>query len=133
MNTTRVRDAGPVLTTRNKVGLALAGLISLINVPSVLEPTPGGEVGPPFVVMLADTVVGLVGLVAVIIAWRSGSRTAIRVAAACLVVALVTALPALFVEVPAFVKVLVAVFTLITLATLVLMFSGDRRRMPVLD
>ncbi|MEO5653391.1 MAG: hypothetical protein ABIN79_10125 [Marmoricola sp.] len=133
MNTTRVRDAGPVLTTRNKVGLALAGLISLTNVPSVLEPAPGGEVGPPFVVMLADTVVGLIGLVAVIIAWRSGSRTAIRVAAACLVVALVTALPALFVEVPAFIKVLVAVFTLITLATLVLMFSGDRRRMPVLD
>lgn len=85
------------------------------------------------VVLLVDTVVGLVGLVAVVIAWRSGSRTAMRVAAACLVIALVTALPALFVDVPSFIKVLVAVFTMVTLAALVLMFSADRRRTPVVD
>lgn len=133
MNTTRVREAGPILTTRNKIGLAIAGLISLANAPSVLEPAPDGEVGPPMVVLVADTVCGVIGLVAVIIAWRTGSRTAIRVTAAVLVVALVTALPALFVDVPAFIKILVAVFTVVTFAALVLMLSGDRRQMPIVD
>lgn len=133
MSTTRVRETGPTLNTRNKIGLVIAGLISLANVPSVLEAPPEGEVGPPMMVLLADTVCGVIGLVAVVIAWRSGSRTAIRVAAACLVVALVTALPAFFVDVPAFIKILVAVFTLVTLTALVLMFSGDRQRAPVVD
>ncbi len=133
MSTTRVRETGTVLNTRNKIGLALAGLISLVNVPSAFEAQPKGEVGPPLVVLYADTVVGVVGLVAVVIAWRTGSRVAVRVAAACLVVALVTALPALFVGVPAVIKILVAGVTLVTLATLVLMFSGQRRREPVLD
>jgi hypothetical protein len=133
MNTTRVRETGPILNTRNKVGLVIAGLISLGNVPSVLEPTPDGDVGPPMVVLLADTVSGVIGLVAVVIAWRTGSRTAMRVTAACLVIALVTGLPALFVDVPAAIKILVAVFTVVALAALVLMFSGDRQRRPVLD
>jgi hypothetical protein len=133
MNTTRVRESVPALSTRNKIGLALAGVLSLSNVPSVLEPTPGGEVGPPFTVMLADTVLGVIGVVAVIVAWRTGSRTAVRVTAACLVISLVTSLPALFVDVPAVVKILVAAFTIITLTTLVLMFSGDRRSAPVVD
>jgi hypothetical protein len=133
MNTTRVRETGPILNTRNKTGLVIAGLISVVNVPSVLTPTPDGEVGPPFVVLLAGTICGVVGLVAVVIAWRSGSRSAMRVAAACLVIEMVTALPALFVDVPAFIKILVAVFTVVTLASLVLMFSGDRQRQPVVD
>jgi len=123
----------PALHSRNKIGLVVAGLICLVNVPSVLMPTPDGAVGPPFIVMLADTVVGVVGLVAVVIAWRRRSRAALRLVAACLVVSLVTALPALFVDVPAMIKILVAVFTVVTLVSLVLMFSGDRRRMPVLD
>ncbi|MET1060589.1 MAG: hypothetical protein ABWX84_13390 [Nocardioides sp.] len=133
MSTTSVRETGPTLSTRNKVGLAIGGLISLANVPSVLTAPPEGEVGPPMEVLLVDTIVGLIGLVAVVIAWRSGSRTAMRVAAACLVVALVTALPALFVDVPAVIKIMVAVFTVVTLVSLVLMFSGDRRRAPVVD
>ncbi len=133
MSTTRVRETGTALNTRNKIGLALAGLISLVNVPSALEGTPDGEVGPPMVVLYLDTVVGVIGLVAVVVAWRSGSRVALRLAAACLVVALVTALPALFVDVPAVIKILVAAVVLVTLATLVLMFSGQSRREPVLD
>ncbi len=132
--TSSVRETGPALNTRNKVGLVIAGLISLANLPSVLGGgAPEGEVGPPMVVLLADTICGAIGIVAVVIAWRTGSRTAMRVAAACLVVALVTALPALFVDVPAFVKILVSVFTVVTFAALVLMFSGDRRRAPVVD
>ncbi len=133
MSITQVRETGTALNARNRIGLVIAGLISLVNVPSVLMGTPEGEVGPPMVVLYADTALGIVGLVAVVIAWRSGSRTALRVLAACLVISLVTALPALFVDVPAFIKVLVAVATVVTLAALVLMFSGDRRRAPVVD
>lgn len=133
MSMTQVQNTGVALHARNKVGLAVAGLVCLVNVPSVLESAPDGEVGPPMVVLLADTLCGVIGLVAVVIAWRSGSRAAMRVVAACLVVALVTALPALFVDVPAVVKILVAVFTLISLASLVLMFSSDRQHQPVLD
>jgi hypothetical protein len=133
MSTTRVREPGPTVNTRNKIGLGIAGLLSLANVPSVLESPPDGEVGPPMVVLLADTVCGVIGLVAVVIAWRTGSRTAMRLAAACLVISIVTTLPALFVDVPAVIKVLAAVFTVVGLAALVLMFSGDRRRAPVLD
>lgn len=133
MNTTPVRDAGPTITTRNKVGLAIAGLISLANVPSVFESQPDGEVGPPMTVLVLDTLLGVIGLVAVVVAWRTANRTALRVTAACLVIAAVTALPALFVDVPAFIKIAVAVFTVITMVALVLMFSGDRQRQPVLD
>jgi hypothetical protein len=133
MSTTGVRESVPALNTRNKIGLVLAGVISLGNVPSVFEGTPDGEVGPPMAVLLVGTVVGIVGLVTVVMAWRSASRTAIRVTAACLVISLVTALPALFVDVPSFIKVLVAAFTIVTLAALVLMFSGDRRPAPVVD
>ena len=133
MSTTTVRESAPALNTRNKIGLALAGLLSLSNIPSVIEPAPDGEVGPPMEVMLLDTVLGVIGLVAVVIAWRSGSKAALRVTGACLVVSLVTSLPALFVDVPSVIKILVAVFTVVTLVTLVLMFSGDRRRAPVVD
>ncbi|MCW2827126.1 MAG: hypothetical protein JWQ67_742 [Marmoricola sp.] len=133
MNTTPVRDAGPTITTRNKVGLAIAGLISLANVPSVFESQSDGEVGPPMTALVLDTLLGVIGLVAVVVAWRTASRTALRVTAACLVIAAVTALPALFVDVPAFIKIAVAVFTVITMVALVLMFSGDRQRQPVLD
>ena len=134
MSTTSVRESVPTLSTRNKIGLVVAGLISLSNIPSVLEGgAPDGDVGPPMVVLVADTILGVIGVVAVVIAWRTGSRTALRVTAACLVVSLVTSLPALFVDVPSVIKILVAVFTVITLVALVLMFSGDRRPQPVVD
>ena len=48
--------------------------------------------------------------------------------AACLVVMVLTSLPALFVDVPAPLKAAVALSLVVTLAALVLMFSGDRRR-----
>ena len=133
MSTTSVRESVPALSTRNKIGLVLAGLISLATSPACWRAAPDGEVGPPMEVLLVGTVVGVIGLVAVVIAWRRGSRTAIRVTAACLVISLVTSLPALFVDVPVFIKILVAVFTIVTLVTLVLMFSGDRRSTPVVD
>jgi len=119
-------------STRQKVGLVLAGLLNLANVPSAFSPTPDGDVGPPYAILLLASLLGIVGLVATVLAWR-GNRAALRVAAGALVINVITSLPAFFVDVPAFVKALVALSVVITVATLVLMFSPTRRPVPVLD
>ena len=75
--------------------------------------------------------VGL-GLVAVVLAWR-GNRGAVRVAAGALVVNLLTALPAFFVDVPVWIKLAVGLSVLATVAAIVLMFSGARRPVAVMD
>ena len=120
-------------STRQKVGLTLAGLYSLGNIPSVFFPTPDGEEGPPFGILVIGTVLGVIGLVAVVMAWRSGNRVALRVAAGAMIVLTLTGLPAFFVDVPAAIKLLVGLSVLVTIAAVVLMFSPARRPSPVLD
>ena len=119
-------------SARQKVGLLLAGLLSLFAVPSVLTPTPDGDVGPPFGILILGTVLGVVGLIAVVAAWR-GNRPALRVAAGAVILNMLTSLPAFFVDVPAWLKLLVAVSVLISITSVVLMFSPARRPVPVLD
>ncbi|VXA94669.1 hypothetical protein [Aeromicrobium sp. 9AM] len=121
------------LTTKNKVGLALAGLLGLSDLPSFLQNTPDGETGPPMGIMILSSICGLVTIVAVIMAWRTGSFAAIRVAAGARILSVLSALPAFFVDVPAFVKVLVAVFVVVTIVSLVLMFTPARRSAAVMD
>ena len=114
------------ISGRQRAGLVLAGVLSAINIPSVFTPTPDGEVGPPFGVLVLGTVLGVIGLVAVVLAWR-GNRGALRVAAGALVINLLTALPAFFVDVPVWIKLAVGLSVLATVAAIVLMFSGARR------
>jgi hypothetical protein len=120
-------------TTTQKVGLALCGLYSLANVPSGLTPPPdnAGD-APPQGILVVCSVLGVVGLVATVMAWR-GSRVALRVAAGAIVVITLTALPAFFVDVPMWVKALVGVSVVLTVAAVVLMLSGDRRPAAVVD
>ncbi len=120
-------------STRQKVGLVLTGLLSAGNLPSVLVPTSDGQEGPPMAILAADTLLGIVGLIAVVIAWRSGSQAAFRVAAGALIVAALTAVPAFFADVPAGIKLLSAVFTLVTILAVVLLFSPARQPVSVLD
>lgn len=120
-------------STRQKVGLVLAGLYSAANIPSVLFPTPEGEEGPPLGILVIDTLLGVIGLIAVVIAWRSGNRAALRVAAGAIIVITLTGLPAFFVDVPAGIKLLVGVSTLLTIVTVVLLLSPSRRPASVLD
>jgi hypothetical protein len=122
-----------MLSTKNKVGLVLAGLLGLADVPSVLTPTPDGEVGPPFAILILGTICGVVTLIAVFIGWRNANRGAIRVAAGARIVSLLGALPAFFVDVPWFIKVLVTVATILTVASVVLMLSPARQTSPVTD
>ncbi len=130
--TTTVSATGAGTTTKQKVGLALCIFYSLTNIPSVLMPAPEGEVGPPFAILVLGSILGVIGLLAGSMAWR-GNRVALRIAAGAIIVATLTGLPAFFVDVPMFVKALVGVSVLLTLVAVVLMFSDDRRRAPVVD
>jgi hypothetical protein len=119
-------------SARQRVGLALAGLLSLTSIPSVLMPTPEGEVGPPYAVLLLSSVVGVIGIVAVVLAWR-GNAAALRVAAGAVIIPTLTGLPAFFVDVPLAVRLLVAVSLLLAVASVVLMLSSTPRPVPVMD
>lgn len=118
-------------STRQKVGLTLAGLISASQIFSVLNPTPAGQTGPPLTVLVLDSALGIIGVVAVVIAWRSGNRAALRVAAGAVIIAMLTSVPAFFVDVPVAIKGVVGFNVLISIAAVVLMFSPSRRPVPV--
>ena len=119
---------------RQRVGLVLAGLMSTANLFSVAGPSPAeGEPGPPTVVLWAGTILGVVGLVAVVVAWRTGNRAALRVAAGALIITALTGVPAFFVDVPAALKIVAALGVLLTIAAVVLMFSAERRPASVTD
>lgn len=117
-------------TRRFKAGLVLSALVCLINVPSVVAPTPEGEAGPPFAILVIGTLFGVIGLVATALAWR-GNMVALRVTAACLIVTALTSVPALFVDVSAGVKLGTAAVVGVTIVALVLMFGGARQRESV--
>ena len=86
------------LSTKNKVGLVLAGLLGVTDMASLGGPTPGpGEQGPPTAVLVAATILGVITIVAVLITWRTGSRVPARVVAGSRILSALTALPAFFV------------------------------------
>jgi hypothetical protein len=132
MSSTTLAPTPAHTTAKQKVGLVLCALFSLTSIPSVFESQPDGDEGPPMAILVVGTVLGVLGLVAAIIAWR-GSRVALRIAAGSMIIVTLTGLPAFFVDVPMFVKTLVGVSVLLTVVTVVLMFSGDRRPAPVTD
>jgi hypothetical protein len=121
------------INTKQKVGLVICALYSLTNIPSAfVPPGTGDEDGPPLAILVVGSILGVVGLVAAIMAWR-GSRVSLRVAAGAIIVLTLTGLPAFFVDVPMAIKALVAFSVVVTVVAVVLMFSGDRRLAPVTD
>ena len=72
-------------------------------------------------------------MIAVIIGWVKANRGAIRVAAGARIVSMLTALPAFFVDVPWFIKLLVTAFTIVTVVSVVLMLSPSRQTTTVTD
>jgi len=127
MSTSTLVAAGGT-STKQKVGFVLCALYSLSNIPSVLFPSGSGgdEEGAPMAILVVDSVLGVIGLVAAVLAWR-GNRVALRVAAGAIILITLTGLPAFFVDVPMAVKALVAFSVVITVVTVSLMFSGPRR------
>jgi hypothetical protein len=116
-----------ITSTRQKVGFVIAGLICVGNIASVLFPTPDGQDGPPLLILVLDALLGVVGLIAIVMAWRTGNRAAIRVASGAIIVAMVTGLPAFFVDIPIEIKAATGVFGLLTIAAVVLMLSPSRQ------
>jgi len=132
MSSTTIAPSRARVTGKQKAGLVICMFYGLTNIPSVLFPTPDGEEGPPLAILVVGSVLGVVALVAGIMAWR-GNRVALRVAAGAIIVITLTGLPAFFVDVPMGIKALVAVSVVLTIVAVVLMFSGDRRPAPVTD
>ena len=132
MSSTTVAPSRARVTGKQKAGLIICMLYGLGNIPSVLTPTPDGEEGPPLAILVIGSILGVVALVAAILAWR-GNRPALRVAAGAMIVITLTGLPAFFVDVPMFIKALVGFSVVLTVVAVVLMFSGDRRPAPVTD
>jgi hypothetical protein len=133
MSNTIVTQASSRPTTKQKVGLVLAGLYALANIPSFLagDPDPGTE-GPPMAILVIDSVLGVIALVAAIAAWR-GHQLGLRLCAGSIILITLTGLPAFFVDVPMAIKAVVGFSVLLTLLMVVLMFSGDRRPPSVTD
>jgi hypothetical protein len=132
MSTTTLTGTPARINTKQKVGLVLCILYSLTNIPSVLEAPSQGQTGPPMSILVVGTILGVVGVVAGIMAWR-GNRLAMRIAAGAIIIVTLTGLPAFFVDVPMWIKALVGVAVVVNVVTVVLMFSGDRRDATVLD
>jgi len=121
-----IRDV--LISPRNRVGLALAFLLGLIGVPMFLRGAPApGVVGPPAVVLITESLCGVVTVVAVTIGWRRASSRAIRLAAGAQIVSVLTALPAFFLDRPALNKLLLAILLGATLTAVVLMLTPSRR------
>jgi hypothetical protein len=127
--TSDITGTRPALSRLNRIGLVLAGLLGLTDVLSIpTTPAPGaGEEGPPVEVLIAATVLGVITLVAVVWAWRTGSRVAARIVAGSRILSAVTALPAFFVEgVPPLLVGLAAAGVLVTIITVGLVLSRPR-------
>lgn len=114
------------LTRKNKVGLVLAGTLGVLDttnffsIPAEEPETPG----PPVALLVADAVLGVITVVAVLYTWRSADRTGSRVVAGSRILSVITALPALLVAgVPAWVVVVVAVFVVVTVVVTALVLS----------
>lgn len=108
-------------STVNKVGLAMQFVYGLANVPSFLqEPGTDEKMGPPSAVLWADTVLGVVLVLAVIVAWRQGNRSVAWLASAANVLISATGIPVFFIDgLPAWVvSVVVAsiVWTVVSVA-----------------
>lgn len=121
------------LTTGNKIGLGLAALLGLADVLTLFTPAPEGDVGPPTGILVLGTILGVITIAGVVVAFRTGGRGAVRVAAGSRALSVLTALPAFFVDVPAGVKVAVGVFVLLTIVSVVLSLTPSRAPALVTD
>lgn len=117
---------GPTLSRKNKVGLGLAAALGLLDMTNVagIPASDSDTPGPPTGVLVADVVLGLITVVAVVYTWRTANRTGSRVVAGSRILSAITALPALFVTgVPAWVVPVVSVLIVVTVVVIALVLS----------
>jgi hypothetical protein len=133
MTTNLAKAALAPLSKLNKTGLVLAFLLGLADLTSPFQPTPDDQVGPPYPIMVLGGLLGLITVVGVVIAWRTARRGVVRVVAGARIISVITSLPAFFVDVPAGLKAIVGLFTIVTVAAVAMMLAPARRPVPVTD
>jgi len=98
MTSTFARDVTQTapLTTRNKIGLAICGLLGAADIAGLaaIGATKPGEQGPPTEVIVGSAVMGVITLVALVFTWRSHSRMGSRIIAAARILSALSAVPA---------------------------------------
>ena len=115
------------LTTRAKVGYWLAVVLGVIDIASLLIPTPPDGQGPPLSVTIFGAAMGVITLAAAVVIARNGSRTAVRVMAAARILSGLTAVPAFFVpSVPPVFVAFGAAVVVLTVVAVVLLMSRAR-------
>ncbi|WP_433063882.1 hypothetical protein [Dactylosporangium sp. CS-033363] len=117
-----------MLTVKNKIGLVLAAVFGLLDLAGPIlmggRPAASDEVGPPMAVLVADAVLGLATLFAVVVTWRTANRTAARVVAATRILSALSAVPGLFATgVAPAVVALVSGVVILTAVTVILVLS----------
>ena len=128
----------PVTTTtgRFRAGLALSALLGLVSIAFVLVPSPdsgSGRDAPPMLIIVASALFGLVNIGCALIAWRSGNRVAVRINAAALIINALLTMPAFFVDIDAWIKVVAALSVVATVLALVLTLRRERPPYTVTD
>jgi Uncharacterized protein conserved in bacteria (DUF2332) len=83
--------------------------------------------------LVVNAVLGLVSIIAAVLAWRSGNRMLIGINAAALIINAITALPGIFVHSTAFIAFLSAAISLVTVLAVVLMLRPGQRPAAVTD
>jgi preprotein translocase subunit SecG len=114
-------------STANKIGLALQLLYGVVNLPTAfMEPETGDMAGPPTWVLWADTILAVVLIIAIVLAWRNRSHGAAVVGSAANALISASGIPAFFVEVPTAIKILVAAGIVWTIVSVGLTFAGKK-------
>ncbi|WP_416981355.1 hypothetical protein [Streptomyces sp. T028] len=120
--TTPVRS----LTCKNRVGLVLAGTLGLLDVTFAFT-IPEGDAdtpGPPVGIVVADAVLGLITVIAVVYTWRTADRTGSRAVAGSRVLSVITALPAFYVNgVPAGIVTGTSAFVIVNVVAVAFVLS----------
>lgn len=127
----------PTRTGRLTAGLIVAIILGLGDLVSMfMIPTDtGADDGPPIPILILATVLGAVTLGAIWVAWRTGSRRAIRVVAGTRILSALASLPAFFVDIPVGLLLFTATGVALTVICLVLILtpSGPKPLQTITD
>jgi hypothetical protein len=116
-------------TTGVTVGLILAGLLGISDIIGFVG---AGSEGPPVPILIADTVLGVITVVGVVLGWR-GRRGGIVAVIVTRLLSALSAVPAFFVDgVPAPLVAVAALGIAVTLLAVGLLAPALRSRVPAI-
>jgi hypothetical protein len=125
MSTMTTETTGPTIgsppTATVRAGLALSAALGAANIPFLVLDIDWGPDEPPFAMLLLNAAIGMVSVVCAVLAWNTGNRRLIRINAAALIVNALMVLPGIFMESPAFITIVSAVWVVGTVLSVVLM------------